>query len=176
MDGWCVSVAFSFWKFIFLARGEGRIGFFFSSSSPFFPYLPSRPSLLLLFIPQNAQRRAVYLRRRLWPALDRPSVPGPDLLPLHRLPSGIHHRRIKRPRDLAHGYFFFDLFSFHLLARPCSCIKRIVTSKLNDCFGNECEIGELPMLHDGKNWIAGTNRIIAYLSKTVNHRRNHATR
>ncbi|KAK5815521.1 outer mitochondrial membrane transport complex protein-domain-containing protein [Linnemannia elongata] len=26
--------------------------------------------------------------------------------------------------------------------------------------------GELPMLHDGKNWIAGTNRIIAYLSKT----------
>lgn len=27
--------------------------------------------------------------------------------------------------------------------------------------------GELPMLHDGKNWIAGANRIIAYLSKTV---------
>ncbi|KAF9350697.1 hypothetical protein BGX26_011190 [Mortierella sp. AD094] len=26
--------------------------------------------------------------------------------------------------------------------------------------------GELPMLHDGKNWIAGTNRIITYLSKT----------
>ncbi|KAF9179097.1 hypothetical protein BGZ51_007246 [Haplosporangium sp. Z 767] len=26
--------------------------------------------------------------------------------------------------------------------------------------------GELPMFHDGKNWIAGTNRIIAYLSKT----------
>ncbi|KAF9114150.1 Intermediate filament protein [Mortierella sp. AM989] len=26
--------------------------------------------------------------------------------------------------------------------------------------------GELPMLHDGKNWIAGTNRIISYLSKT----------
>ncbi|KAG0005176.1 hypothetical protein BGZ79_006514 [Entomortierella chlamydospora] len=25
--------------------------------------------------------------------------------------------------------------------------------------------GELPMLHDGKNWIAGTNRIITYLSK-----------
>ncbi|KAF8939236.1 outer mitochondrial membrane transport complex protein-domain-containing protein [Dissophora ornata] len=25
--------------------------------------------------------------------------------------------------------------------------------------------GELPMLHDGKNWIAGTNRIIAYLSR-----------
>ncbi|KAF9938537.1 metaxin 1 [Modicella reniformis] len=27
--------------------------------------------------------------------------------------------------------------------------------------------GELPMFHDGKNWIAGTNRIIAYLAKTV---------
>ncbi|KAF9179971.1 metaxin 1 [Haplosporangium sp. Z 767] len=26
--------------------------------------------------------------------------------------------------------------------------------------------GELPMLHDGKNWIAGINRIITYLSKT----------
>ncbi|KAG0331687.1 metaxin 1 [Podila horticola] len=26
--------------------------------------------------------------------------------------------------------------------------------------------GELPMLHDGKNWIAGANRIIAYLAKT----------
>ncbi|KAI1307897.1 metaxin 1 [Mortierella claussenii] len=26
--------------------------------------------------------------------------------------------------------------------------------------------GELPMLHDGKNWIAGTNRIISYLSRT----------
>ncbi|KAF9272005.1 metaxin 1 [Mortierella alpina] len=26
--------------------------------------------------------------------------------------------------------------------------------------------GELPMLHDGKNWIAGTNRIMAYLAKT----------
>ncbi|KAF9355271.1 metaxin 1 [Mortierella sp. AD094] len=26
--------------------------------------------------------------------------------------------------------------------------------------------GQLPMLHDGTNWIAGTNRIIAYLSKT----------
>ncbi|KAF8985805.1 hypothetical protein BGZ46_001773 [Entomortierella lignicola] len=26
--------------------------------------------------------------------------------------------------------------------------------------------GELPMLYDGKNWIAGTNRIITYLSKT----------
>ncbi|KAF9558426.1 metaxin 1 [Mortierella alpina] len=26
--------------------------------------------------------------------------------------------------------------------------------------------GELPMLHDGKNWIGGTNRILAYLSKT----------
>ncbi|KAG0346842.1 metaxin 1 [Podila humilis] len=26
--------------------------------------------------------------------------------------------------------------------------------------------GELPMLHDGKNWIAGANRIMAYLSKT----------
>ncbi|KAG0305866.1 hypothetical protein BGZ98_003389 [Dissophora globulifera] len=25
--------------------------------------------------------------------------------------------------------------------------------------------GELPMLYDGKNWIAGTNRVIAYLSK-----------
>ncbi|KFH68880.1 hypothetical protein MVEG_05684 [Podila verticillata NRRL 6337] len=25
--------------------------------------------------------------------------------------------------------------------------------------------GELPMLHDGKNWIAGANRIIAYLAK-----------
>jgi hypothetical protein len=34
---------------------------------------------------------------------------------------------------------------------------------------DECGIGELPMLHDGKNWIAGTNRIIAYLSKTVIH-------
>ncbi|KAG0195198.1 hypothetical protein BGX28_002023, partial [Mortierella sp. GBA30] len=27
-------------------------------------------------------------------------------------------------------------------------------------------VGELPMFHDGKNWIAGTNRIITYLSKT----------
>ncbi|KAF9196628.1 metaxin 1 [Haplosporangium sp. Z 11] len=27
--------------------------------------------------------------------------------------------------------------------------------------------GELPMLHDGKNWIAGINRIITYLSKTL---------
>ncbi|KAF9291037.1 metaxin 1 [Mortierella alpina] len=26
--------------------------------------------------------------------------------------------------------------------------------------------GELPMLHDGKNWIGGANRILAYLSKT----------
>ncbi|KAF9945782.1 metaxin 1 [Mortierella alpina] len=26
--------------------------------------------------------------------------------------------------------------------------------------------GELPMLHDGKNWITGTNRIMAYLAKT----------
>ncbi|KAF9432828.1 hypothetical protein BGZ76_010258 [Entomortierella beljakovae] len=26
--------------------------------------------------------------------------------------------------------------------------------------------GELPMLHDGNNWIAGTNRIMAYLAKT----------
>ncbi|KAK3808705.1 MAG: outer mitochondrial membrane transport complex protein-domain-containing protein [Benniella sp.] len=26
--------------------------------------------------------------------------------------------------------------------------------------------GELPVFHDGKNWIAGTNRIIAYLSRT----------
>ncbi|KAF9993775.1 metaxin 1 [Entomortierella chlamydospora] len=26
--------------------------------------------------------------------------------------------------------------------------------------------GQLPMLHDGNNWIAGTNRIISYLSKT----------
>ncbi|KAF9931421.1 metaxin 1 [Linnemannia zychae] len=33
--------------------------------------------------------------------------------------------------------------------------------------------GELPMLHDGKNWIAGTNRIIAYLSKTGYNANEH---
>ncbi|KAF9427574.1 hypothetical protein BGZ94_004633 [Podila epigama] len=33
--------------------------------------------------------------------------------------------------------------------------------------------GELPMLHDGKNWIAGTNRIIRYLSKTGYNANEH---
>ncbi|GJJ78715.1 metaxin [Entomortierella parvispora] len=33
--------------------------------------------------------------------------------------------------------------------------------------------GELPMLHHGKNWISGTNRIIAYLSKTGYNANEH---
>ncbi|KAK3808247.1 MAG: outer mitochondrial membrane transport complex protein-domain-containing protein [Linnemannia gamsii] len=33
--------------------------------------------------------------------------------------------------------------------------------------------GELPMLHDGKNWIAGANRIIAYLTKTGYNANDH---
>ncbi|KAG0209960.1 metaxin 1 [Mortierella sp. GBA30] len=69
-------------------------------------------------------------------------------------------------------YIFGSAFGLPSIDPQCLAIISYMSIVALDYSIIECNdpalspTGELPMLHDGKNWIAGANRIIAYLSRT----------